>query len=144
MAIISSIASGNGRGARIACQFGVLAALGLVVAGCTNAGGGRTFVRGPAPAIQTAPPPAFSPIEGSWRHSEGLFNATFREGRFESISPQTGDRLAAGSYGTIGQDQVSLEFATARGNRDSAVCTLSGTVLNCSQSGSRSFQMVRA
>ena len=121
-----------------------LGACATIISGCTSPTGGRTFVRSQGTSVVTPASTAISPVDGEWLHSGGLFRATFREGRFESISPQTGDRLAAGSYSAISDNQVSLNFTTSRGTQENAVCQLvAGTRLNCAPTNGTAFQMNR-
>ena len=132
------------RGAGFALTSCALAGL-LVLSACSSVGGGRTYVRSNSANVQPVATQPFSAIEGNWLHSEGVFKATFKEGRFESISPQTGDRLAAGSYSTVGENQISLNWVTSRDTRESAGCQVVGDVrLSCAPTNGAPFAMTRA
>ena len=127
---------------RSVATTGVVVTLAVALASCSAIRGRTVIADGPA-----VPPPAASSLsqyEGSWLHSEGIFRAEFKEGRFVSVSPQTGDRLAAGSYVASGSNKVSLDFATSSGSRSTANCTLVGVTLNCVQGDGRTFRMSRS
>jgi len=119
-------------------QLAIIVACGAALSACSTVGGGNTYVRANQQGL------GLSSFDGDWQDTRGLFNASFSQGKFESVSPQTGDRLAAGSYVPTGTTGIILDFATSRGSRENAVCKLSTIeYMTCKPTNGSEFSMRR-
>lgn len=109
---------------RRTATFALFAAVGL--AGCQSIG-------------------AKDPLAGRWASTDGVFVASFQDGRFTSRFTKTNEVLAEGSYRTAG-GSVKLDWlSVATQQKRSAECTFAApSRLRCDQAGATSFELTRA
>jgi len=125
----------------------VLPVLFSVLAGCVSQPGyysPRPYEQRPRPEFQPMKPakPVNLGVNGTWR--DGLLQASFGGGEFESINTQTNQVVAAGAYRYNSDSDIRLEWVGALSGRQSAQCSLQGPdTMFCKPSNGAGFTMRR-
>ena len=85
-----------------------------------------------------------SGLDGQWASDDGVFLATFNEGRFSSRLNSTGEVVAEGSY-LAGADGLQLTWLSIVTNETrTAVCRyVSARQLSCQPRGANPFTMTK-
>ncbi|KQT85814.1 hypothetical protein [Aurantimonas sp. Leaf443] len=98
--------------------------------------------------IAQVQPAAPAGVEGRWASTAGpvAYNATFRNGQFQSVESKTSALLASGTYSQIAPGQITITYTseTTR-QRVAANCNqVQPARLSCSSSNGSTFDLVRA
>ncbi len=113
-------------------------ALASLLAGCQMAGPPM------ARPVVSAAPQLQSPIDGTWRSTDGVATSRFFNGSFETVANDTGNRLSEGRFSGGGNQYSITGMSLVRQQPISFNCLLVGTTqLNCTASGGNQFTLVR-
>lgn len=84
-------------------------------------------------------------LAGRWASTNGVFVASFADGRFTSRFTKTNEVLAEGTYRTAGGGVTLDWLSVATQQRRSAACRFAAPDrLRCDQPGATSFELRRA
>ncbi|UVK50773.1 hypothetical protein DBIPINDM_003957 [Mesorhizobium sp. AR02] len=120
--------------ARKVLSMGVAGSVALMLAACTTTGPDQ-------------PPMAAAPkgVEGSWIDGTGKALSTFNGGKYKTVSAETGEPFAEGSYTMTGA--TSLEITGTSLIRHTQINTnclmVSINQLNCTDSAGKNFVFTR-
>jgi hypothetical protein len=119
--------------ARKLLSAGIAAATAVALAACTTSGPG-----GPPIAAATG-------VEGSWLNAEGNAVSTLNGGNFTTVSAETGEKFADGSYTKTGNTSVAINGTSLiRQQPISFNCLLVSTSqLNCTSATGQNFVLTR-
>jgi hypothetical protein len=108
---------------------GGIALVGLILAACQS---------------YQLPAPRATAMDGTWASTDGVFVASFQNGRFTSRFTQTNEILAQGTY-TVSGNSVSMQWISVQAQAQrSANCSInSPTSVSCSQPGGGAFDLQR-
>lgn len=89
-------------------------------------------------------PVSRSPMDGTWASTDGVFVASFQDGRFTSRFTRTNEILAQGTY-TVAGTAVSMQWISVQAQQQrSANCAItSATTVACTQAGGGAFNLQR-
>ncbi|TGQ39567.1 MULTISPECIES: hypothetical protein [unclassified Mesorhizobium] len=120
--------------ARKVLSMGLAGALATMLAACATSGPGE-------------PPGAAAPtgVEGSWLNAEGNAVSTLNGGKFTTVSAETGEKFADGSYTKTGTTSVAINGTSLiRQQPISFNCLLVSTSqLNCTSATGQNFVLTR-
>jgi hypothetical protein len=113
-----------------AWKIGAIAGAMFALAGCQTA--------------YQATPLARGPMDGNWASTDGVFVASFQDGRFTSRFTKTNEILAQGTY-TVAGSNVSMQWISVQAQQQrSANCSItSASTVACTQAGGGAFNLQR-
>lgn len=84
-------------------------------------------------------------LSGEWASSDGVFTATFNNGNFLAVANDTGGKISEGNYFVSSAIEIRLNWrGVVSGANNSAICKRpDATTLNCIDSGSKAFTLVK-
>jgi len=120
--------------ARKLVSMGMSAALATALAACTTSG-------------PDGPPMAANPtgVEGSWINAEGKAVSTLTGGKFTTVSAETGEKFADGSYTKTGATSVEINGTSLIRQQTIAFNCLLVSInqLNCTSAAGQNFVLTR-
>lgn len=101
-----------------------------------------------AGCVMDAPQGRFTPrptgIDGNWRNSEGLYNASFANQSFRWTDISSGQVLVSGTYTRASANAYSLSLVSqSTGQIKQANCNLAVNQLRCTRDDGVQFSLVR-
>ena len=111
------------------CTCGTLLVAGLLMAGCSQ---------GAKPAGPTI-------ANGTWASSDGVYSATFSNGRFRATANDTGELLSEGRYIVKSDSSLRIEWqGNVTRTANSAECTKPNTEeMSCVDQNGKNFSLKR-
>lgn len=120
--------------ARKVLSMGVAGALATMLAACVTGG-------------PDEPPAASAPkgVEGSWLNAEGNAVSTLNGGTFTTVSAETGEKFADGSYSKTGPTSVEINGTSLIRQQTIAFNCLLVSInqLNCTSAAGQNFVLTR-
>jgi len=120
--------------ARKVLSMSVAGALAMTLAACVSGG-------------PNEPPMASSPkgVEGSWLNAEGNAVSTLNGGNFTTVSAETGEKFADGSYTKTGATSVEINGTSLIRQQTIAFNCLLVSInqLNCTSAAGQNFVLTR-
>lgn len=108
----------------------------LALAACSDMFGNNSGSFGPNKGGQTA-------LEGRWIDANGI-SSTFRNGIFETRSPDTNEKLSEGNYTFNGGNIVAIEVRSlVRGTVSHVNCSLTKAKLYCTTENNTKFILTK-
>lgn len=91
------------------------------------------------------PPIAATPMDGTWASTDGVFVATFGQGKFTSRFTATNEILAQGTY-TVAGSTITMDWiSVATQQRRAAACSfMASDTVSCNQAGGGKFELRRS
>jgi hypothetical protein len=120
--------------ARKILSAGAAGALATMIAACTTGGSN-------GPPIESQP----RGVEGSWLNAEGNAVSTLNGGKFSTVSAQTGEKFADGSYVKNGATSVEINGTSLIRQQTIAFNCLLVSInqLNCTSAAGQNFVLTR-